>query len=102
MKVVEVWTMPNDSAVAPGPRNGIGRFALQLGVVAVVTALIPVAGDFIAAPAALTSLVLGTVGYLRVEKGAGTNPIQAIAGAILGLSAGLLIFITYVITAAAP
>lgn len=94
--------MPNDSAMAPGPRNGVGRIALQLGVVAVVTALIPVVGDFIAAPAALTSLVLGVVGYLRVQKGAATNTFQAIGGAILGLSAGFIIFTTYVITSAAP
>ena len=94
--------VPNNSATPPGPRNGVGRLALHLGVVAVVTALIPVVGDFIAAPAALTALVLGIVGYLRVETGAATNPIQAITGAILGLSAGLIIFTTYVITSAAP
>src|SRR5690625_2058882 len=70
---------PRDRAAAPAPHNLSGRVALQLGVVAVITALIPGIGDVLAAPVALASLVLGVVGYLRCDKGTATNPAQAIA-----------------------
>lgn len=93
---------PRDRAAAPAPHNLSGRVALQLGVVAVITALIPGIGDVLAAPVALASLVLGVVGYLRCEKGTATNPAQAIAGGVLGISAGCIILASYLIAASAP
>ncbi|HLS25698.1 MAG TPA: hypothetical protein VK063_07490 [Beutenbergiaceae bacterium] len=88
--------------MAPTPHNVSGRIALQLGVVGVITALIPGIGDFLAAPVAVTAVVLGVVGYLRAEKGKATNPNQAIAGAVLGLLAGFIILASYLIAWSAP
>lgn len=91
-----------DPAVTHTTHDASGRIALQLGVVAVITALIPGIGDFLNAPVALAAVVLGVIGYVRVERGKATNPNQAIAGAVLGLLAGFIILAAYLITWSAP
>ena len=48
------------------PRNGLGTAALVLGVVAIVFAFVPIIGEFVAAPAAVTAVIFGLVGLDRV------------------------------------
>lgn len=79
-------------------RNGPGSTALVLGVVALVFAFVPIVGEFVAAPSALLAIVLGLVGLGRVEKGVATNGGQALAGSILGLAAGLILFLVFAAT----
>ena len=80
------------------PRNGAGSIALVMGVVALVFAFVPIIGEFIAAPSAVLAIVLGLIGLGRVEKGLATNGGQALAGSILGLIAGLILFLVFAAT----
>jgi hypothetical protein len=89
--------MSQDAPSQSSTRNGPGNAALVLGVVAVVFAVVPVVGDYVAIPAAVLAIVLGLVGLLRVEKGMATNRGAALAGAVLGFVAG---FVTFLIIAA--
>lgn len=82
----------------PQPRNGAGRFALVVGVVAVVFAFVPIVGEFIAGPAALIAIALGLVGLWRVERGVATNGSQALTGGFLGIAAGLIMFLVFAAT----
>ena len=85
---------PSQSA----PRNGPGGAALLLGLIAVVFALIPIVGEFVAAPAALLAIVLGLVGLGRVDQGIATNGGQALAGSVLGVVAGFIVFLVMAAT----
>jgi hypothetical protein len=80
------------------PRNGIGSLSLALGVVSLLFALVPIVGEFVAAPSAVLAIVLGLIGLGRVDRGVATNGGQALAGSILGLVAGLLLFLIFAAT----
>lgn len=78
----------------PPERNGAGDAAFTLGVVAIVFVFVPIVGDFIALPSALGAVVLGVVGVIRAERGLATNPGKALAGALLGMVAAFITFVT--------
>lgn len=80
------------------PRNSWGTAALVCAVVAVVTGLVPVLGDFVAIPVAIAAIGTGVVGLQRAEDGLATNPGTALAGILLGVVAGLLSFLTVITT----
>lgn len=80
------------------PQNRAGSIALVMGTVALVFAFIPIIGEFVAAPSAVLAIVLGLIGLGRVEKGLATNGGQALAGSILGLIAGLVLFLVFAVT----
>jgi hypothetical protein len=78
--------------------NTLGSFSLAMGVVALVFSFVPVAGEFVAAPSALLAIGLGLAGLARVEKGRATNGGQALAGSLLGLLSGLILFLVFAAT----
>ncbi len=78
----------------PPARIGAGDAACTLGVIAMVFALVPIMGDFVAVPSALAAVVLGVVGLIRAERGLATNPGKALAGAVLGTVSAFLTFVT--------
>lgn len=77
------------------PRNGAGDAALTVGIVAVLCALLPIVGDYVALPVAVLAIVLGGVGYVRTERGTATNPWKAMSGGLLGVVAVLIVFTNY-------
>ena len=68
-------------------RNGFGIAALILGILALLTAFIPVLGLFLAIPFGLAALVLGFLGRRRAKRGEASNGGLALAGLILGVLA---------------
>lgn len=78
------------------PRNGVGGAAMVSGVVAVVFAFVPIVGEFVAVPAALLAIALGLIGLGRVERKVATNGGEALAGCILGVVAGFVLFLVFV------
>ncbi len=86
-----------DWPCAPPPRNGAGRAALILGLVALVFTFVPIIGDFIAIPAAICAIVAGLIGFDRADRGLATNRRDALIGASLG---ALTLLITLFILAA--
>lgn len=81
------------------PRNGAGSAALVSGIVAVIFAVVPVVGEFVALPAALAAIVLGGIGLGRIDKGTATNLTETLTGMILGVLSGLIIFLIIIATA---
>lgn len=90
--------MAEDGPVAPQPRNGLGALALLVGAVALAFAFVPVIGEFVAAPAAVSAVVLGMLGLGRADRGQATNAGQALTGGILGLTAGFIVFLVFIAT----
>ncbi|MET4100322.1 cadmium resistance protein CadD (predicted permease) [Agrococcus sp. UYP10] len=70
----------------PGHRGGgwAGEYALVLGVVALVCALVPVVSDLIAGPLGAVAIVLGLVGVRRHQAGRDRRVAPAILGVVLG------------------
>ncbi|MDP9398016.1 MAG: DUF4190 domain-containing protein [Actinomycetota bacterium] len=68
-------------------RNGFGIAALILGILALLTAFIPVLGLFLAIPFGLAALVLGFLGRRRAKRGEASNGGLALAGLVLGVLA---------------
>jgi Septum formation len=71
------------------PRNGEGFAALILGIIGVLVGLIP-ALFLVAGILAVIALVLGFVGYSRVQRGEATNATTAMWGIITGAIAMIL------------
>lgn len=90
--------MEGDFATEPRPRNGLGGGALFTGVLALAFAFIPIVGEFVAAPASVLAIVLGLIGFNRAEKGLATDGGRALTGAVLGLVAGLVVFLVFIAT----
>ncbi|MFI6513330.1 DUF4190 domain-containing protein [Streptosporangium sp. NPDC050855] len=65
-------------------RNGLGIAALVLGIIGVLSGLIPLL-FFIAGLLGLLAVIFGFVGRARAGKGGASNGGVALAGAILGL-----------------
>lgn len=86
---------PHVSAARRYPRNGAGDAALTAGVVALVFSLVPIVGEYVAIPAAVAATVLGLIGFIRADQGLATNPWKALIGAVLGLVAGFILFISF-------
>ncbi|MFC9291049.1 DUF4190 domain-containing protein [Streptomyces sp. NPDC057052] len=64
----------------PGHRNGFGIAALVLGILAVVLFWTVFGGIVLG----LLALVLGVLGHRRARRGAATNGVMAIVGAVTG------------------
>jgi hypothetical protein len=73
-------------AARPNHRNGLGRAALILGIIALVLFWL----WFIALPLGLVALVLGIAGHRRAKRGEATNKGTSIVGAVIGLLAVLI------------
>lgn len=81
------------------PRNGLGSFSLVLGLLAFVFAFFPIVGEYVAAPAAVLAIGLGLAGLRRVDKEIATNGRDALAGVVLGILSGFIIFLVYAASA---
>ncbi|MEU7485765.1 DUF4190 domain-containing protein [Streptomyces sp. NPDC042319] len=85
---------------APAPqtaRNGLGVAALVLGVIGVLSGLIPLL-FWLAGTLGLLALIFGLVGRGRVKRGQATNKGVALAGLLLGIAAMVVAVIGAVIT----
>ncbi|WP_109471923.1 hypothetical protein [Ornithinimicrobium cavernae] len=75
------------------PRNGAGDAALTAGVLAVLCAVVPIIGDYLALPVAALAVVLGSIGFVRADRGTATNPWKALTGGLLGVLAVFIVLI---------
>ncbi|POX38250.1 hypothetical protein C3486_23985 [Streptomyces sp. Ru73] len=85
---------------APAPqaaRNGLGVAALVLGVIGVLSGLIPLL-FWLAGTLGLLALIFGLVGRGRAKRGEATNKGVALAGVLLGIAAMVVAVIGAVIT----
>lgn len=82
--------------------DGFGDRALAAGVAACLTALVPVIGEFIAAPAAALGLTLGLIGIHRFEAGRAIRVVPAAVGTVLSACAALVVLVVLVATYTAP
>ncbi len=76
-------------------RNGLGYIALVAGIVAALTAFVPIVGDFVSVPAGIVAVVSGWTGLLRIEKGLATNHVETVVGTVLGTGALFVVFIIF-------
>ncbi|MPZ62531.1 MAG: hypothetical protein GEU93_14820 [Propionibacteriales bacterium] len=90
--------MPEEAPSQSPPRDGLGNAALVVGLVALVFAFVPIVGEFVAAPSAVLAIVLGVIGLVRAERGHATNGGTALAGIILGVVAGFVVFLVMAAT----
>lgn len=72
------------------PRDRIGDAALTCGVVALVFVFVPVMGDVITPPAAVTAVLLALVSLIRENRDLSAHSNRALAGGLLGAVAGLI------------
>ncbi|WP_407444333.1 hypothetical protein [Rhodococcus sp. (in: high G+C Gram-positive bacteria)] len=79
-------------------RNGLGNTALIAGIVAALTAFVPIVGDFVSIPAGLLAVVCGWIGLVRIEKGLATNYVETVVGTVLGTGALFVVFIVFAAT----
>jgi hypothetical protein len=64
--------------------------------------LVPVAGELVAAPAAVIAVILGMVGLRRYETGRAVHVVRAIAGAVLGALAVMVTVVVLIATHVSP
>jgi hypothetical protein len=67
----------------PPPSNGFGITALILGIIGVLTGMIPLL-FWLAAVLGIIALVMGIIGTRRAKQGYASNPRMSIVGAVLG------------------
>lgn len=85
--------------MSPAPaRNGVGEFALVAGIVAIVFSIVPIVGEFVAAPASVMAFTAGCLGINRVDRGVATNPGPAWLGLGFGVVAGFITVLMLVAT----
>lgn len=60
------------------------KFALVFGLAALAVAFIPLAGDVLTIPLAITSIILGCYEIWRAERGKVANVVPATFGTIFG------------------
>jgi Protein of unknown function (DUF2510)/Septum formation len=88
------------AAVQQAPRNGLGTTALILGIIGVVTGIIPFF-FWVAGILGVIGLILGVIGRGRVKRGEATNGTMALWGIITSAVAvvvsivGLVILIVF-------
>jgi tetrahydromethanopterin S-methyltransferase subunit C len=73
------------------PNDRVGAWALALGVAAFLAAFVPGVGEFIAAPTAIAAVVLGLLGIRRYETYHARRAAPAVAGAVLGAAACVVV-----------
>jgi hypothetical protein len=74
------------AALTVEPKNGLGIVALILGIIGLVSGLIPLFFWF-AIAMGVVALVLGLVGRARVKRGVATNRKSALFGVLTGVGA---------------
>ena len=80
------------------PGDRVGDWALSLGVAGLVSAFVPVVGDFVAAPAAVLAIILGLIGVRRYETRQAARVAPAVGGAVLGAAAIMVAVIVLIAT----
>ncbi|WP_402462348.1 hypothetical protein [Isoptericola aurantiacus] len=88
-----------------GARRGAPRsveWALALGFAALVCALVPVIGDWVAAPLGLAALGLGSLGSHVADRDGRPGMWRGLIGALLGLAALASVLFSVVIGAVGP
>ena len=88
--------MEEHAAAGPAPRAG--GYALSLGILAVLCALIPVIGDYFAVPIAVLAIVLGVIGVGHYDAGRAPRLLPSATGATLGAIALLLTTMSFLAT----
>jgi hypothetical protein len=79
-------------------RDVLGDWALSLGVLALVSAFVPVLGEFLSLPAALAAVALAVVGIVREHRGGPLHTGRTVAGGLLGAAALLFALATIAAT----
>ncbi|MFI8996059.1 DUF4190 domain-containing protein [Streptomyces sp. NPDC053542] len=89
--------VPTGVPAPQAARNGLGIAALVLGVIGVLSGLIPLLFWF-AGTLGLLALIFGLVGRGRAKRGQATNKGVALAGVLLGIAGLILSVVGAVIT----
>lgn len=75
----------------PEPKNGFGLAALITGLCGAAFGLLPIT-FWIAAPLALTAIVLAAAQFGRIRRGTANNPLVTVIGLFAGIAAAVLAF----------
>ena len=75
-----------------------GGYALLFGLLALACALIPVIGDLAAVPIAVIAVICGVAGVGHYDAGRAPRMLPALAGAILGAIALLIVLVSFIAT----
>lgn len=87
---------PGSSYAAPrSPSNGTGTAGFVLGIISLVTWLVPIVG----VPVTATGMVLSFVGRSKVNRGEATNGGQCVAGIVMTAVSIPLIIVSAVLGA---
>ena len=73
-------------------------YALLFGLLALACALIPVIGDLAAVPIAVIAVICGVAGVGHYDAGRAPRMLPALAGAILGAIALLIVLVSFIAT----
>ncbi|MQM27258.1 DUF4190 domain-containing protein [Glycomyces sp. NEAU-7082] len=94
---------PHGREGAPPParqeRNGLGKAALILGIIAVALSFVPGLNVF-TWPLGVLAIVFGAIGWARANKGQATNKPIAIAGLVLGIASFFTFCLIYLLIGA--
>ncbi|SDL06300.1 hypothetical protein SAMN05216298_2535 [Glycomyces sambucus] len=80
-------------------KNGLGKAALVLGIIAVALSFVPGLNAF-SWPLGVLAIVFGAIGWARANKGQATNKPFAITGLVLGIVSFFTFCLIYVIIGA--
>ncbi|RRR96432.1 DUF4190 domain-containing protein [Glycomyces terrestris] len=80
-------------------RNGLGKAALVLGIIAVALSFVPGLNAF-SWPLGVLAIIFGAIGWSRANKGQATNRNAAIAGLVLGIVSFFTFCLIYVLIGA--
>ncbi|MDJ1371817.1 hypothetical protein C7K25_10640 [Gulosibacter molinativorax] len=78
------------------------KFALVLGLAALVCSFIPVVGDYVTIPLGVIAIILGCLDIWRAERGRRARVVPATFGTIFGGLALLLVMISMMATQDVP
>jgi hypothetical protein len=84
--------MDDGGTTRPGtPRSA--EWSVALGVAGLACAVVPVVGDWVAAPLAVASIVLGSLAIHVAERDGRSGTARGLAGAMIGVVAlGVVLF----------
>ncbi|MCA1781700.1 MAG: hypothetical protein LC679_05840 [Intrasporangiaceae bacterium] len=89
---------PHHSHRSRPPRDRIGDAALTCGMVALMFVFVPIIGDFIAAPAAATAVLLALASIIRENRDLSAHSSRALTGGLLGAIAALITLMVFAAT----
>ncbi|WP_277208086.1 hypothetical protein [Isoptericola croceus] len=76
--------MDDDGTSRPGtPRSA--EWAVALGVAGLACALVPIVGDWLAAPLSVAAIVLGSLGIHVAERDGRPGTVRGLVGAMIGV-----------------